>query len=382
MSRPWLENTLTPKTRRKRDDADIVACRRMIRTGSKSFHAASLLLPPRLRDASYALYAFCRVSDDAVDEAGHEQWAAVAELRERLDAVYDGRPRPFVSDRAFARIVGEYHIPRELPEALIDGFAWDADGRQYEDISELRAYSARVASAVGTMMCLIMGVRQPSVLARACDLGVAMQLTNIARDVGEDASNGRLYLPRGWMREVGLDPDAWLADPRFCPEIGAVVQRLLHCADALYERAATGIEGLPAACRPAIHAAGIIYAEIGRQVERAGCDSVSRRAYVPTRRKVQLTLKALRASIRKDGVEASQPLPETRYLVDAVTRATLPSPLIDPMAARHRAELPGGPLPVPNLPWWRYGQRVVWVVDLLVDLEQRRQQQALAIAKD
>ncbi len=364
------------------EHGDDAICRRMIRNGSKSFHAASLLLPPRLRDASYALYAFCRVSDDAVDEAGTEQWAAVAELRERLDAIYAGNPMPFPSDRAFAGVIDRHHIPRELPEALIDGFAWDAEGRQYEDISELRAYAARVASAVGTMMCLIMDVRQPRVLARACDLGVAMQLTNIARDVGEDARNGRLYLPRRWMRDVGLDPDVWLADPRFCPEIGAVTQRLLHCADDLYARAATGIEGLPAPCRPAIHAAGIIYAEIGREVERAGCDSVSRRACVPARRKMQLAMKALRAAMRKKGVEASQPLPETRYLVEAVVRATLPAHLVDPMGARRRVEIPGGPLPVPDLPWWRYGQRVVWVVDLMLDLEQRRQHQALAIVKD
>jgi 15-cis-phytoene synthase len=102
-------------------------------------------------------------------------------------------------------------LPRELPAALLEGFAWDAAGRYYETIDELHDYCARVAGSVGAMMALIMGVKNKQVLARACELGNAMQLTNIARDVGEDARNGRLYLPRSWMREAGIDPQAWLA---------------------------------------------------------------------------------------------------------------------------------------------------------------------------
>ena len=101
-------------------------------------------------------------------------------------------------------------IPAALPEALLEGLAWDAEGRSYETIDELFDYAARVAGAVGVMMALIMDVRSPQALARACDLGVAMQLTNIARDVGEDARLGRIYLPRQWLREAGIDADAWL----------------------------------------------------------------------------------------------------------------------------------------------------------------------------
>ena len=98
-------------------------------------------------------------------------------------------------------------IPRALPEALLEGFAWDAAGRRYETLDEVEHYAARVAGCVGAMMTLVMGRRDPAILARACDLGVAMQLTNICRDVGEDARAGRLYLPLAWLRDNGIDPD-------------------------------------------------------------------------------------------------------------------------------------------------------------------------------
>ena len=138
------------------------------------------------------------------------------------------------------------------------------------------------------MMTLVMGVRDPVALARATDLGIAMQLTNIARDVGEDAANGRLYLPRAWLADVGIDPDAWRRAPVFDDRSAAVVRRLLESADHLYARATPGIAKLPLGCRPAMLAARRLYAEIGREVERAQFDSMSRRAVVPARRKAAL----------------------------------------------------------------------------------------------
>ncbi|MDA0962938.1 MAG: squalene/phytoene synthase family protein, partial [Proteobacteria bacterium] len=164
--------------------ADMEACREAIRHGSLSFHAASRLLPARVRDPALALYAFCRLADDAVD-LQTEKADAVLRLRDRLDLVYAGRPRDAAADRAFAAVVEEFEMPRALPDALLEGLAWDAEGRRYSDISGLYAYSARVASAVGVMMTVLMRVRDADALARACDLGVAMQLTNIARDVRE-----------------------------------------------------------------------------------------------------------------------------------------------------------------------------------------------------
>jgi phytoene synthase len=187
--------------------ADLEACRAAIRTGSLSFHAASRLLPTAVRDPALALYAFCRLADDAVDE-GDDKTAAVLRLRDRLDRVYAGCPVDAAADRAFAAVVEGFEMPRALPDALLEGMAWDAVGRRYDDLSGVLAYSARVAAAVGAMMCVLMRVREADALARACDLGLAMQLTNIARDVGEDARAGRLYLPQDWLRAEGVDPAA------------------------------------------------------------------------------------------------------------------------------------------------------------------------------
>ncbi len=188
---------------------DMAHCVEAIRHGSRSFYAASKLLPRKLRDPALVLYAFCRLADDAVDLQDAKA-DAVLRLHERLDLAYAGRPRNAPTDRAFAAIIDDFDMPRALPEALLEGLAWDAMEKRYASLSDLRAYSARVASAVGAMMCVLMRVRDRDALARACDLGVAMQLTNIARDVGEDAHEGRLYIPTDWMTDAGLDPEAFL----------------------------------------------------------------------------------------------------------------------------------------------------------------------------
>jgi len=200
------------------DPADLEYCRNVIRTGSLSFHAASKLLPGSVRDPALALYAFCRLADDEVDE-GDNKARAVVDLQERLDLAYDGRPRNAPEDRAFASVIEEFDMPKELPQALLEGLAWDAMERQYHTLADLHGYCARVASAVGVMMCVLMRVRDADALARACDLGVAMQLTNIARDVGEDARMGRIYLPLEWLEEAGVEQGAFINAPQATPEV-------------------------------------------------------------------------------------------------------------------------------------------------------------------
>ncbi|MFP5478705.1 MAG: 15-cis-phytoene synthase [Alphaproteobacteria bacterium] len=264
---------------------DMAACRAAIRTGSLSFHAASRLLPARVRDPALALYAFCRLADDAVDE-GRDKTGAVLRLRDRLDRLYQGRPADAAADRAFAAVVEAFEMPRALPDALLEGMAWDAQGRRYADLSGVLDYSARVAAAVGAMMCVLMHVREADALSRACDLGLAMQLTNIARDVGEDARAGRLYLPLDWLRAEGIEPERFLADPQSTPAIRAATRRLLAKADQLYRRSEAGVRALPPACRPGIMAARHIYAGIGREVARQGFDSVTARARTSRGRKL------------------------------------------------------------------------------------------------
>lgn len=299
-------------------DEDMVACRQMIRDGSKSFYAASLMLPRRIRDASMALYAFCRLSDDMVDE-GEDRQAAIQDLRQRLRSIYDGRPFDHVADRAFASVVRTYGIPRLVPEALIEGYEWDVAERDYETIDDLIAYATRVAATVGVMMTVVMGRREAHVLARAADLGVAMQLTNIARDVGEDARNGRIYLPRDWLREAGVDVEALLENPEFTPQLGDVTKRLLKEADRLYYRGLTGLGDLPASCQPAICAAGLVYRDIGRQVRKNSFDSVSSRAYTTKGRKLALCFKAMFLPTWLYISDRRPALAETQFLVDAAS---------------------------------------------------------------
>lgn len=341
--------------------ADLDACRAMLRQGSKSFHLAAKLLPRRVREPATTLYAFCRLADDAVDLPGRRD-DALEQLSAQLDRVYAGYPADDPVERALSAVVRKVAIPRALLDALLEGLAWDAEGRRFEDFSDLCAYAARVASTVGVITTLMMGVRSSEALARAADLGVAMQLTNIARDVGEDARAGRLYLPLVWMREAGLDPDTWLVTPVFDDRLAGVLKRLLDEADGLYQRSTGGIALLPFDCRPGIHAARLIYAEIGREVERQGLDSIERRAVVPSRRKVRLLGAALQAAMLSDRTHAAPPLQATRFLVDAVER----QPVVE-----------ASPLVPSKMAWWDIDERIGWTIELFTRLEQEEQLERL-----
>jgi len=334
--------------------ADLAACKALLADGSRTFLAASHLLPRAVRDAACALYAFCRVADDAIDRDATAD--AMDSLRARLDGIYAGHPFDHAADRALAVVVRDYGIVRALPEALLEGFAWDAEGRRFETLEDLNDYAARVAGSVGAMMALLMGTRGPGALARACDLGVAMQLSNIARDVGEDARMGRLYLPRQWMRDAGLDPDDWLVRPLHSAALGSVIRRLLDEADRLYARVGSGIAKLPPSCRPGINAARCLYAAIGHEVARRDFDAVSRRAYVSAGRKARLLVGSTSGALlpRLGGTRGDDPpLRATAFLVDAAADRSVDArkPFVWPLQV--------------------IGARAVWTLELFERLERQ-----------
>lgn len=338
---------------------DLQACVAMMQGGSRTFFAASRLLPPRVRSAAIALYAFCRVADDLVDNATPGDTLPLQALTRRLDGIYAGTPQDHVEDHALSLVVQQHRLPRHLLDALIEGFAWDASGRVYDTLEDVQAYGARVAGSVGAMMCWIMGPRDESTLARACELGVAMQLTNIARDVGADAALGRLYLPRQWLRAHGLAPEAWLAAPRFDAALGSVVERLLQEADRLYAQGQTGIAALPPDCRAAILAASLIYAEIGQQLRREGLDSVAQRTVVGTGRKLVLLASAwTQARFIHMPTHSAPPLAAI-------------APLVEGCSAQAATEAPHrlGWFPNRAMP-----QRVQWMFELLERREHERLQ--------
>jgi len=337
---------------------DLETCENLMRDGSKSFFSAARILPTKIRDSAIALYAFCRLLDDMVDDQ-HAPDDVISQIEYRLDRIYTQNPVDIPADRALAIVVERFLIPRDILEALVEGFRWDRSGRQYQTIEELCDYAARVASTVGAMMTLIMGVRDRDVLERACELGLAMQLTNIARDVGEDARNHRLYLPREWLEAEGINPDQWLQHPEFNDAISKVIQRLISYADDLYTRSSQGISGLPRNCRSAIAAAGLIYSEISRQIERQGLDSISNRAVVSKKRKILLLIKALQSSIYSSKPNHSlSKIPAIQFLVDAVQ---------------------------PEAPYAHYTgsveDRLIWVVGLMEKIERRKVQSFESLAQ-
>lgn len=302
-------------------ETDIFGCYEAIRKGSKSFYSASKLLPKQVRDPAVVLYAFCRVADDNVD-AENAAEDVIDLLRERLELAYRGTPKDEPVDRAFSSLVDKSKMPRALPDALLEGLEWDSLNLRFETLSDLHSYSARVASAVGVMMCVIMDVRDKDVLARACDLGAAMQLTNIARDIGEDARNGRLYIPLRWMNEEGLCPNKFLRNPKPSEKTARIAKRLLFEAEHLYHRAEAGLSELPLSCRPGIFAARHIYERIGKHIAAADYNSITNRAFTTKIEKIGFLMLSLANTatvsvMPRSAIVHADPLAEMKFLVDA-----------------------------------------------------------------
>ncbi|MDH2325475.1 phytoene/squalene synthase family protein [Cereibacter sp. SYSU M97828] len=239
-----------------------------IAKGSKSFAAAARIFDRETRDDCVMLYAWCRHCDDVIDgqEGGREQAEGfrtgqvqrLAELRRQTDAALSGNPEGPVFE-ALARVCARRGIPAIYPHQLLDGFAMDVEERQYRTTDDLLDYCYHVAGVVGVMMAQIMGVRDPRILDRASDLGIAMQLTNISRDVIEDAQAGRVYLPT--TMQVTGQRDQW-------PELHRIALELLDMADTYYDSAMVGMAALPPRSALAIAAARRVYRAIGVKLRK------------------------------------------------------------------------------------------------------------------
>ena len=267
-------------------DAVVAHGAESIRVGSKSFAAAAMLFDRTTRESAVMLYAWCRHCDDVVDGQSFGFAGPVApegspgdrlaELERRTRSVLAGEA---AADPAFAglrAVVRRHGIPSDLPLQHLAGFGMDVEGRTYETIDELLDYAYGVAGVVGVMMAQVMGVRDPAILDRASDLGLAFQLTNIARDIIDDARAGRVYLPRTWLAEAGIPPDE-VGRPEHRPALAAVARRLLAVADEYYASASVGIAALPPRPAWAIATALRVYRQIGTEVARRGEKAWDRR---------------------------------------------------------------------------------------------------------
>lgn len=264
---------------------------------SKSFALASRLLPPGVRQQALVLYAYCRRADDAVDLCSvDEQPAALQRLRDELDAIYRDRPGDDPITQAFARVVHAYGIAREIPQDLLAGMEMDVLGTRYQSWAELERYCHCVAGTVGLMMCQVMGVTDPRAPRHAADLGIAMQLTNICRDVLEDWQRGRLYLPGEALQARGAGSLVQaLGGPlpaEHATALRATIGDVLERAAVHYASGDAGLPYLSPRCRLSIRTARLVYAAIGDAVRARGCDPLAGRAVVPHRRKLMLAAHA------------------------------------------------------------------------------------------
>jgi phytoene synthase len=245
-------------------------CEQKLARSGSSFAYSFRFLPAPRRRAITALYAFCREVDDVVDEAADPAVARMklAWWRKEIAGVFGGKPLHPVA-LALVDIVGSYALPREHFDAIIDGMAMDLEQNRYQDFVTLERYCHRVAGVVGLLSAEIFGYEDASTRTYARELGIAFQLTNIIRDVGEDAQRGRIYLPQDEMRKYGVS-DADILGRKATPALAALMAFQVERARTYY---ADAFAALPArdrrAQRPGLMMAAV-YRALLAEIERDG----------------------------------------------------------------------------------------------------------------
>jgi 15-cis-phytoene synthase len=311
--------------------ADARCCEAIVRAHARTFSLASGFLPPRKRRSAFALYAFCRVADDIVDQAHAgppgSAAAALAAYRAEVAEAVAGRPRGPVL-RELARTVAESGVPADLLAELLDGVARDLRPARYATWAELTRYCEGVASSVGAMCAHVFGVAGDATVREravryARTLGVAMQLTNILRDVGEDAARGRCYLPDEDLAAFGLTAERVLHDPTLKddPRWMDFMRHQVARARALYRAATPGIALLSPDAQRCAHACADGYAAILDVIERNHYDAFSVRAHVGTWTRAGLLWSVWRAGRTGERVAYPHEGPVIEWGTRRLTRA-------------------------------------------------------------
>ena len=261
-------------------------CQQKAAASGSSFYNSFRFLPPNRRRAITALYAYCREVDDVVDECSDAQIAAtkLAWWRQELDRLYAGQPEHPVT-RALQPVLAEFNLPQELLLEIIDGMAMDLQQTRYADFTALSLYCYRVASVVGLLAAEIFGYTERQTQKYAHDLGMAFQLTNIIRDVGEDARRGRIYLPLDELQRFEVPVDDIL-NARQTDNFRRLMEFQIERAEHYYAQA---MSELPAVDRKA-QRPGLVMAAIYRtlldEIKRDGCQVLRQRISLPPLRKL------------------------------------------------------------------------------------------------
>lgn len=261
--------------------------REAIARGSKSFAMASQLFDPATRDRAMLLYAWCRHTDDVIDgqvlgEGRNDDTRPpaerLAEVERLTEIALAGQPTSNPAYEALAQVVRETKMPPRYPRDLVHGFRIDMEERPFLTFDDTLTYCYHVAGCVGVMMAIVMGVSPDdrATLDRACDLGMSFQLNNIARDVVEDAANGRRYIPDDWLASVQLEPRSFAFPPNR-RQLHRLVTRLVNTAEEYEESARYGTPALSWRAAWAVLAAARIYGNIGRKVRDAGPEALDAR---------------------------------------------------------------------------------------------------------
>lgn len=276
---------------------DVVeASRAILARHARSFRWASVFLPGDARDDAAVVYAYCRIADDLVDEATDPATGA-ADLAQ-LDAELLGAAPPRSLVIALHDVARRRGIDLGSAHELNVGIGSDQGAVRVADDAELLRYCYRVAGTVGLMMCGVIGVTNRDALAHAIDLGIGMQITNICRDVREDAGRDRVYLPATRLRAAGIDPEALRAGTADRAQLAGVVTDLLALAERYYASADDAMRHIPWRSRLAILVASRVYRAIGRRLLRHGADAWAGRTIVPWWEKVVWAAAGLAASLR------------------------------------------------------------------------------------
>ena len=262
----------------------------VLQSNGRSFYFASRLLGPLHRSRAARLYAFCRYVDDIADEVP-DRIVATTKLEQVKADLLSGHSRePFVAN--MLELMRQASIPREPVIALIEGVRSDVYLNTVTTEAQLVRYAYQVAGTVGLMMSVVLDVHDREAWPFAIDLGIAMQLTNIARDVGEDAQKGRIYLPKTWVGE--LDPcDVITPSDAAAAQLRKGTRQVLTLAQKYYDSGLAGVSYLPNSARYGIVVAAMVYREIGQVIAQADYQSWDRRAVVPHSRKLLCASKAL-----------------------------------------------------------------------------------------
>ncbi len=268
-------------------DADYAHCAAITRRASSNFYYAFMLLPPERRRALYAVYAFCRFIDDIADDNAAARPADLLERwRAELGRVYAGAPTHPIS-RALAHEVRRFAIPRRHLEAVIDGVEMDLGRTRYATFEELRLYCYRVASAVGLVCIEIFGYSNPATREYAENLGIDFQLTNIVRDLSEDAARGRIYLPQEDLARFDVREDDVLGGADTL-ELRRLLEFEVDRARSFYGLAAAALPAEDRAAMVCAEAMSAIYRALLERIARSGCGVVGRRHRISTPRKLYL----------------------------------------------------------------------------------------------